>query len=102
MGRDEEVEAAAKMIRGILQQGEIMSRRHIAVTVKQFNKAWDRLPPHLRFNCDEDEPRGKAVPAFPVGSLLLWMDTLMPQDQWSEEVDKEIGAVIAANPEPPK
>lgn len=68
--------------------------RHIAVTVKQWDETWAALPPELRF-CDEDSARTKAgFNCYPVGDLLVWMDRLMPEDQWSEEVEDELGRVL--------
>ena len=67
---------------------------HIAVTPKQFDETWAALPPELRF-CDEDSARTKAgFNCYPVGTLLVWMDRLMPEDQWSEEVERELGRVL--------
>ena len=64
--------------------------RHIAVTPKQWNETWSALPPDGRFN-NEDSARTKAgFNCYPVGNLLVWMDRLMPEDQWSEEVEDEL------------
>ena len=79
-----------------------MELRHIAVTQKQFNQTWDQLPPHMRYTCDDSEPRCEAgFICFPLNDkLLLWVDYLMPESQWSEEVDAEL-VIIRALPSPP-
>jgi hypothetical protein len=72
-----------------------MGLKHIALTQKQWSETWNALPPELRF-CDTESDRTKAgFNVYPVGNLLVWWDYLMPEDQWSEEVEAELRKVLA-------
>jgi hypothetical protein len=73
---------------------EEKSIRHIALTQKQWSETWNALPPELRF-VDEESARTKAgFNVYPVGNLLVWWDYLMPEDQWSDEVENELGRIL--------
>jgi hypothetical protein len=71
-----------------------MALKHIALTQKQWNETWNALPPHLRFYGEESARAKAGFNVYPVGNLLVWWDYLMPEDQWSEEVERELGRVL--------
>lgn len=67
-----------------------MSLKHVAVTQRQFDYEWNRMPAAMRFWA-VDEPRYKSgISCVILNGMLLWVDYLMPEDQWSEEVENAV------------
>lgn len=74
------------------------SLKHVAVTQKQFDKTWNDLPAEYRFWPESEQRYKTGICCVIVGNLLIWVDYLMPETQWSEEVQSAVETIRRESP----
>jgi hypothetical protein len=68
--------------------------KHVGVTQKQFGETWDCMPSSMRFWAEGEDRYKAGYVCYVLGGLLIWLDYLLPADQVSGEVQRELEYVL--------
>ena len=73
-----------------------MLLKEAEVSIKQFDKVWDTLPPELRICDEESEKTKEGFVCAPLGNLLLWVNFSQGRENQTvnEEVESELKRVM--------